>query len=207
VKLTKIVHPPKILDFDIENRPLSYWFDGQCTSEITAISMGWADDEGVETCVLVHEDMESERTVRRAMLRMLEGFRSYYNHADIVTGHFIRKHDLPIINAAMVEYGLKMLAPKMTIDTKLDLYRFGGLPKSQQALGTMLSRYDEAKSWKYLGAKEAMSDPLWRTANRLTQEGVKETVRRVEGDVKQHRELRVALSEHGYLKGGKEWRP
>jgi len=33
----------RILDFDIENRPLSYWIPDQPTAEITAIAWAWAD--------------------------------------------------------------------------------------------------------------------------------------------------------------------
>jgi hypothetical protein len=34
-----------------------------------------------------------------------------YNAADIVTGHYIKKFDLPILNGALFEHGLPLLDP------------------------------------------------------------------------------------------------
>jgi hypothetical protein len=194
---------PKILDFDIENRPLSYWYDGQCTPEITAIAAGWVGEEQVDVRILTYKDMETNHSVREASEDLLEWFVTLYNAADIVTGHFIRKHDLPHINGALVELGLPMLKPKPTIDTKMDLKRFM-LPKSQEALGAMLTQFD---TQKHLGNKEHMTQTDWRQANRLTVQGIRETKRRVVGDVKQHRELFAELSRLNYLNPGKTWRP
>src|SRR6185436_10157697 len=88
----------KVLDFDIENRPLSYWIpDGKPTAEITAIASCWADDpESMVVHLLGQDDPEL----------MLQFFVNRYNKADIVTGHYIRVHDLPIINGALMEFGL-----------------------------------------------------------------------------------------------------
>jgi hypothetical protein len=35
----------RVLDFDIENRPLSYWYDGKSTAEITAIAWWWIGED------------------------------------------------------------------------------------------------------------------------------------------------------------------
>jgi hypothetical protein len=50
-----------------------------------------------------------------------------------------------------------------------------------------------------------MSQPDWREANRLTPAGLKETRRRVIGDVKQHKNLRDKLLEVGALGAPKMW--
>lgn len=198
------MQPPLILDFDLENRPLSYLGMDFTTSEITAIGYGWADQEEVAVVRLEAADMKDDRAYQSAMIQLLETFRSAYDAADIITGHYIRNHDLPIINASLIELGRAPLKPKMTIDTKNDLVRWKGVSKSQESLGMMLAHFDNRAN---LASKEHMSQDDWRRANRLTEEGVRETVRRVSGDVHQHKALRLALVEHGLLKSPRVWRP
>lgn len=191
--IKSVVSAGRILDFDIENRPLAYWFDDRTTGEITAI--GWAFyDEPVIHSRLLKPPPDHERSMRK----MLEGFRKAYDQADIVTGHFIRKHDLPIINAHMIEFGLPPLGPKMTSDTKLDLIRTAQFSASQLALSKIMNTSAQ---------KPRMSVGRWRDANRLTPEGRAAARERVEGDVKQHMELRAALLQHGLLAPPRMWTP
>jgi hypothetical protein len=197
------IRQPYILDFDLENRPLSYLGMDFTTSEITAIAAGWAGNEHVEFFGLP-AFAGTDEGWRIRTVEMLESFRTLYNRADIVTGHYIRKHDLPIINGALVEMGRPPLAPKMTVDTKLDLIRFSGISKSQESLGLMLAHFNSAE---YLASKEHMGQDDWRRANRLSVEGVEETKRRVVGDVHQHKAMRLALHQAGLLRSPKQWRP
>ncbi len=177
----------RILSFDIENKPLSYWYDGRCTAEVTAIAYKFVGGAGA--CGVLGEI---------SMEAMLEGFRTWYDNADIVTGHYIRKHDLPIINAAMFENGLPLLGPKLTSDTRLDLARWSELPKSQEYLGDAMD---------LAFPKEHMSQKEWREANRGTPEGLEQTRRRVIGDVEQHIEMRAALIGRGLLGPPRWWSP
>lgn len=180
---------PKILDWDIENRPISYGFDWT-TADVTAIAAGWADQEQID-CWLVRDSRHKDD-----YYVMLENFRRLYDKADIVTGHYIRGHDLPIINGAMLEFGFPPLSPKMTIDTKNDLIKFKDLGKSQEALSEMLG---------VVSPKDHVTPTEWRWANRLQTPSV--TRRRVMADVKQHKEMRLALVAAGALKSPKVWRP
>lgn len=175
-----------ILDFDIENRPLSYWYDGQCTAEITVIAYSWGLDRPVHCWLLGRDDPED----------MLSHFVEMYDLADIVTGHYIRRHDLPIINGALLEYGFPPLGVKLTWDTKLDLRPTKDLSMSQESLGlTLCTRYE----------KIHMSQPEWRAANRLEQIELAEA--RCTTDVRQHQELRLKLDELGMLQSPKSWNP
>lgn len=183
----------RILDFDIENRPLSYWFADATTAEITAIAWSWVGEDEVHVEVLEpppHHVSSNER--------MLTRFLEAYEQADVVTGHYIRKHDLPLVNAACMEHGYTLLGPKLTQDTKLDLVKRGALATSQEALGAMLNLDSP---------KEHMTQEDWRRANRLTPEGIEETKRRVVGDVVQHKMLREVLVYEGLLKPPSLWRP
>jgi hypothetical protein len=86
----------------------------------------------------------------------------------------------------------------LTIDTYSDLRKRKDLSASQESLGRMYGL-----GWQ----KEHMSQPEWREANRLTPLGLKETKRRVRGDVRQHKELRLKLQKHGMLKAPRVWCP
>lgn len=184
---------PRILDFDIENRPLSYWYDGRCTAEVTAIAAKWVDSDEKPWLGMIDATINANDVGW-----MLSGFRHLYEQADIVTGHYILKHDLPIINGALIEYGLPMLGPKLVSDTRVHLARFSEIPKTQENLGYLMRL--EAR-------KEHMTQGDWREANRLTPEGIAETRRRVVGDVEQHVELRAALIRRGLLGAPRWWNP
>jgi len=182
----------RILDVDIENRPSSYWYDGQTTAEVTAIAWAFTDKpKDISVRVLDPDDSLS-------MENMLYDFLNAYDEAYMVTGHYIRKHDLPILNGAIIENGFLPLSPKMTSDTKLDLIRYSDQPKTQEYLGRLM----DTKA-----SKVHMDQADWREANRLTPEGLAKTKKRVIGDVRQHIQLRAALIERGMLTKPKLWKP
>lgn len=197
MKLPVIEGGTTILDFDIENRPSSYWYDGNPTAEVTAIAACFVGRPRSMRVFLLPPTLTNEEH-RNAMIAMLEGFRKMYDQADVVTGHYIRRHDLPILNGAMIEVGLPILGAKTTIDTKLDLVRFSDLPKTQENLSDMMGLAEK---------KLHMKQSMWREANRLTLEGMAKTEKRVRNDVRQHMKLRLALMEAGLLKSPKTWRP
>lgn len=185
MKFTK--RPLRVLDFDIENRPLSYWQPDRPTSEITAIA--WAEKPSEVYVVTLG---------RVDPVAMLESFVEAYNASDVVTGHYVRVHDLPIINGALIEYGLPPLKPKMVQDTKQDMIRKADIPATQEHLADMLG----IKAHKY-----HMTQAMWREANRLTEKGMDQTEKRVTDDVKQHMQLRKAMLKAGWLKPPRMWYP
>ena len=182
------VGAPRVLDFDCENRPLSYLGQDFTTSEITAIAWAWVGIPKVEACLLGESDMTY----------MLTRFLEMYNQAHIVTGHNIIRHDLPILNGALLEAGLPGLSPKLVSDTYRHLHRRSGISASQESLAGMLG---------IKAPKVGMGQVQWREANRLTPEGIEKTRARVVGDVKQHLQLRKRLLELGWLKPPMMWRP
>ena len=183
-----VSRPMRVLDFDCEARPL-HWISGDYVSkELTAIAWAWVDKPEVVTCYLLGESEPVE---------MLQAFAAVYAQADMVTGHFIRGYDLPLVNGAMTEYQLPILGDKLTHDTKLDLVKRSGLSGSQENLGAMLC---------LAHPKVKMNQSRWRDANRLTPSGFKAVRERVIGDVQQHIEMRQRLLELGYLGSPKVWR-
>jgi hypothetical protein len=179
--------PLRILDFDVEARPLS-WIGGDYVSkEITAIAWQFVGEPNPDCRLLGETDAPS----------MLRAFLEAYDKADMVTGHFILGYDLPMVNGALFEHGFPPLGDKLAHDTKIHLVKAAGLSRSQESLGAML-QLDHVK--------EQMNQSLWRAANRLTPEGLLHVRRRVLGDVTQHIEMRQTLLDRGWLMPAKVWK-
>lgn len=184
----------RVLDFDIENRPLAYMGDDYTSGDITAIAASFFGESKVHLWLMGADG----RWHRDEYEEMLAGFRGLYDQADVVTGHYIRKHDLPVINGGLMEMQMPLLDQKLAWDTKIDLVGTRYLSLSQENL----SAY-----YRLSHKKEHMNQAHWRTANRFLPEGIAETRRRAVGDVKQHKRLKAELSELGALKAPGLWRP
>jgi len=183
------VRPLRTLDFDCENRPLSYLGSDFTTPELTAVAYQFVGEKGSDDVWVLGED---------TLLSILHGFREAWDRADIATGHNVRRHDLPLLNAMMLEAGLPPLHPKLVCDTWADLKRRSPGFASQATLAAILG---------VKAPKVGMSTTDWREANRLTPEGIDKTRRRVVGDVKQHIALRRELLKRDWLKPPTMWHP
>lgn len=187
-----------ILDFDTECRPMHY-SEWRPESQITAYGWAWVPVPGTKYAKgsvihysVLQQDMANERD-------MLEEFLKAYDEADIVMGHYIRKHDLPLLNDHCIRLGLKPISErggKWTIDTKMDVPQIKALGLSQDNLSVMLG---------LTNAKHHMSGADWRVANSLTPEGQADAIERVTSDVRQNIELYQALKEHGALRRMQRW--
>jgi hypothetical protein len=182
-----------VLDFDIESRPLGWISQDYVHQEVTAICTAWIVG-GEPTDLQVH--LLDRR--RDSSARMLRAFKKRYDEADMVTGHYIRGFDLPQLNAAMLEFNLEGLGPKLSHDTKNDLVGMQGISKSQENLASLLG---------VEAPKVRMNMAMWRDANRLTNSGMLLTRDRVVGDVVQHVHLRQALIERKMLRSPRMWVP
>jgi hypothetical protein len=180
--------PLRILDFDTECRPMHY-SEWRPESQLTGIAWSWVGEDKVH-CELLEQDLSNERA-------LLERFLEVLDLADIVTGHYIRKHDLPLLvdHCARLEFALPK--PILTQDT-MDLPSVKGLGKSQQNL---------SETFGLAAEKHSMSGSAWRVANALTPEGQAGTRTRVVSDVLQHKQLRAELLERGLLRAPRLWRP
>lgn len=183
----------RVLDFDIESRPLGWISQDYVHQEVTAIASAWIVDGEPH-------DMQVLLLNRRpgSSQRMLREFKKRYDQADIVTGHYIRGFDLPQVNAAMMEFDLDPLGSKLSHDTKQDLIKGSGISKSQENLASMFG---------IEAPKVRMNMAMWREANRLTQAGLALTYKRVAGDIIQHIQLRQALIERKLIGPPRVWNP
>lgn len=174
----------RVLDFDIETRRIGFHNAGRFAPdgcEPVIVAAAWDDEpELVETWGL--RSRWSERDARR----MVGAFRKLYEEADMVTGHYIKKFDLPILNGACLEWGLPPLGRKLVLDTKVDLIDVAGLSQSQENLSA-LNMLEESKFH--------MNDQGWRQVARLTPDALALAEERVVTDVMQHQALRAALTD------------
>jgi hypothetical protein len=189
----------RILDFDIENRPESYWVPDMPSARITAIASAWVGDHNSMVVNQItagggYEEYE----------RMLALFVERYNQADMVTGHYIRRHDLPIINGALYDRDMPLLTDKLTCDTKLDMMKKADVPATQEWLLELL---DPQCPIGIPLIKYHMSQRTWRDANFLSEEGVKQTRVRVSTDVHAHEHMRQAMLDRGWLRAPSVWSP
>jgi hypothetical protein len=180
--------PARVLDFDIENRPLSYLGSDFTTGEVTAVAWAWTDQPEHVTVYLLGDTELPD---------ILRAFVGAYQQADMVTGHYLKGHDLPKLNGALMECRMPPLQDKLVQDTKNDMMRTKGISLSQESLAAM---------FRLAHQKQSMNQAQWRAANRLTPEGLAEVRRRVVGDVQQHIELRQILRDLGYLTAPSAWR-
>jgi hypothetical protein len=187
--------PLRVLDFDIENRPLSYWYTDNPTADITSIASAWKGD---------HDSMEVLLLGEVTTREMLERFVQRYNEADMVTGHYISRHDLPIINGALYDEDMPLLGPKLYSDTKTHMFKKSDIPATQEFLIELL---DPQCPIGIPILKYHMSQRNWREANRLTPKGIAETKTRVINDVHAHEHMRDAMLERGWLREPKVWDP
>lgn len=187
----------RILDFDIEVRPMAWYGGDWVTKQPTAIAWKFIGERSGVHCALLGTSHDTRQTMAEEVA-MLEAFRKVYDQAEVVTGHYIRGFDLPILNARMMRHGLPMLAAKMTQDTKGDFARAQGMSKSQENLGAM---------FELEHPKVPMNTTLWEEANALTPKGIRATSHRVRGDVRQHIELRATMLARGYLGAPSVWSP
>jgi hypothetical protein len=188
--------PLRVLDFDCECRPIA-WYGDWVTKQITAISWKYTDapaDESPKVAYIGKSDRSSK--VLDEERAMLEAFVEEYNRADVVTGHFIRGFDLPLINGSLIRLGLEQLPNKLAQDTKGDLARAQGISKSQENLGSM---------FEMTHPKVGMDTGKWGRANMLLPDGIQECIERVVGDVNQHIELRSRMLEIGALASPSVW--
>jgi hypothetical protein len=187
----------KVLDFDSEARPLAWYGGDWVTKRITAIAWKYTDapaEEDPNVAYIGESDRSSK--VLDEERAMLEAFVAEYNRADVVTGHFIRGYDLPLLNGSLMRLGMGQLKDKLTQDTKGDLARAQGLSKSQENLGAMFKQDHE---------KVGMDTAKWEAANMLLPSGIQETLKRVVGDVNQHIELRQIMLDAGVLGAPSVW--
>ena len=184
------------MDFDVECRPLAWYGGDFVTRQPTAIAWKFLGNEGEPNVAVIGESDRSSKVLEEEAA-MLLAFKEAFDAADMVTGHYIRGFDLPLLQGSLLRLGLPLLGDKKAQDTKNDLLRFSGASKSQENLGAM---------FELEHPKIPMNTTKWARANMLLPDGIEATRERVVGDVSQHIELREKMLELGALGPCPVWR-
>jgi len=187
------------LCFDLENRPLAYWYDGQTTAEITAFGWKWKHEDVVHSMLLKKDGrflLETGKTLSDR--RAYEAFTDVLTSAGLVFGHNIRRHDLPMFQAGLLRRQLPILPELKTSDTLTDYPKRSGMSRSLENLAAM---------YELEGEKYNMSQPAWEKANRLSDDGMELAHKRVVADVLLQERLRDRLKGLTILKPEKTWKP
>jgi hypothetical protein len=170
-----------------------HYSEWRAESQITGYAWSGRDyiEEVEVQAAILDQNMRNERAI---LVRFMKAFAA----ADIVTGHYIRRHDLPLLSEHCARLGVPFPKRVLVSDTKCDLINVRGLGASQENL---------ALTFGVSEAKHHMAGADWRIANGLSSAGREGTLTRVVADVQQHRRLRLALIARGLLGPPKVWTP
>lgn len=123
---------------------------------------------------------------QRMRRRFLEPLWAALEAADVWTGHNILRFDLPVLDGEALKLGLPRLPRRLVQDT-IGLRKIRA-KKGQDVLAAVLGVVDEKLPLNWAQWEAAYGEKTLGT--------VKE---RVAGDVVQHKALRLAMSENGWL--------
>lgn len=189
----------KILGFDLENRPWSYWYDGMPSAQITAFGWKWTDEaEAHSLCLTGDGSFVDDEGVRWPYKTAHTMFADILTSADLVFGHNIRRHDLPLIKAHRLRLSLPMLPEVLTTDTLKDF------PKNKLGMSASLSNL--LSYFGFEGEKKTMNVASWENSNSLYESGIEDTRERVVGDVLLQEQLLWKLRELEYLTAPRVWK-
>ena len=197
IRATFRVRPTRALCFDLENRPSAYWYGDATTAEITAFGWKWSDERPVRTLMLQADGrfLDSDGDTLDGEAAYL-AFRDELCRADLVYGHNIRRHDLPLFQAGLLRRELQPLPTLLTSDTLRDYPRRKDMSASLESLAAM---------YGLPGKKKGMSHPDWERANRLAPDGIEAARERVVSDVRLQERLRAKLVQVGHLEPPRRW--
>jgi hypothetical protein len=195
----KLLIQQRSVCFDVENRPLAYWFDDRTSAEITAIGWLWSDENVVRTLMLLPDGyFLADDGVMMPAGMAYTIFRNVLCEADLVFGHNIRRHDLPLFQAGLLRQQLPPLPSILTTDTCKDIPKRKEMSASLENLAAL---------YKLPGKKLVMAQAEWEDANRLTDTGIALSRKRVAEDVLLQDRLRNKLAELKILRPPRVWKP
>lgn len=182
--------PARILDFDIETVAAGFADPDWVPQKITCVAWSWIGSDRVESLVCGPEGIFG-RPASRA--EMLDPLLTAIGEADMVTGHNLRRFDLPVINAECMRLGLEPIRSVLVQDT-MQLVRSKGLKKGQDNLARLLEVRTQKLPLDWQAWQDAYDEPDWKTI-RL----------RAESDVVGHKEVREELLARGLVKSPRLW--
>jgi DNA polymerase elongation subunit (family B) len=182
----------RILDFDVETIAAGFADPQWVPQKITCVAWSWVGEDKVHSRICGTDGIYHAPHKRR---RMLEALVEAINEADVLTGHNILRFDLPVINSECLRLGMQPLGIQRVHDT-MNIVKTKGFKKGQDVLIELndIPLRKMALSWQ--GWEQAYSETGWKTVRE-----------RCESDVLGHKMLYQRMTELGWLKGERKWRP
>lgn len=180
----------RTLDFDIETVASGFADPEWVPQTVTAWACSWVDEEQVNYRLLPVRHLHDTDERRRFLAPLLD----YIAEAEMLTGHNIRRFDLPVLNAEAMRLGLPTIGSVLTQDT-IRLPKSKGFKKGMDNIGVLLGVPEE---------KLPLNWQSWQNAYAESDMG---TVReRVVSDVRMHKMLRQRMMDCGWLEAPRVWK-
>jgi len=165
----------RVLDFDCENGPGFFWYDGKTTSILHTVACAWVDNpEHVFSWTTKWHPRDG------LVVEDLSRFRKLVESAGAITGHNILRHDIPLLNSHFDRLDQPRIRFPHAIDTMSFLRDGMGMSRSQENL---LAMYDMEQE------KMKVPLPVWEKAWRGAKKESAIVVERCRTDVLGHIEL------------------
>lgn len=149
---------------------------------VTAYAYSWCDQDEVTVDALPVRHFYNPRMRRRFLQPLWDAL----EQADVWTGHNILRFDLPVLDGEALKLGLPRLPARLVQDT-IGIRKIRA-KKGQDVLAHVLGVVDEKRPLNWAQWEAAYGEKTLAT--------VKE---RVAGDVIQHKQLRLAMAQRGWL--------
>lgn len=140
----------KILILDIENSTIKgrFWRTGKQYISHDQIIDDWYilgySAKWLFSTEIMSDFVTAKESVKRDDKRVLDSLYKLLNEADIIIGHNIRKHDLPMIKTRLFLHGFKPPLPYLTIDTLVIAWKeFAFSSAKLDYLGKMIVRKEK----------------------------------------------------------------
>ncbi len=182
----------RILDFDTESVAAGFADPQWVPQKITCCAWSWIGSDEIEATISTSEGLFRRPERRRKMLLPLL---LAINEADMVTGHNLIRHDLPILMAECRRLGLPDL-PDLLVQDTMRLGKTKGFKKGQDNLIALTDGPVQKLSLSWQEWQDAYEEKGWATV-----------VERCKTDVEGHKLLRQEMLERGWLKDAVRWRP
>lgn len=183
--------PLRILDFDTESLAAGFDDPQWVPQHITCSAWSWVGEDKIHVRTCGYKGFFVDEIRARSMKALVDAIRQ----ADIVRGHNLLKHDLPIINGECLRFKWEPL-PAIRVQDSMRIVKTKGFKKGQDNLAMLLKLEAEKMAMNHQAWQDAYAEPGWPKVKL-----------RCVSDVEQHKQLYEAMSDAGWLRAMTVWNP
>jgi DNA polymerase elongation subunit (family B) len=184
---------PRILDFDMESVAAGFADPQWVPQKITAIAWSWVGSDTVDSIVGTPESLYTKPEIRVEMIRT---FLEVLDEADMVTGHNLLRHDLPVLNAELMRLRFPSTLRPIKVHDTMKMVRAKGFKKGQDNIAALVETHERKIAMDWQQWEAAYAEPGWPKVRK-----------RCVSDVITHKEMLAEMKELGWLKKPTWWRP